>query len=170
MSERKKGSSLVATTQSTDLFGYSNVLLGIFAWPGYKATLSCCHISVFQLWQMGNEDWACWHGVANMSQSENVVDICTSLPLWIYSISLSTWTVLMKAMNQNHHHGDRARQSPINPLHCDNKLASFPTLEWPGNEANNNPPISKHVCQLLLKFLDDNLPATAWQFSHPAQD
>ena len=41
MSERKKGSSLVATTQSTDLFGYSNVLLGIFAWPGYEATFYC---------------------------------------------------------------------------------------------------------------------------------
>ena len=83
--------------------------------------------------------------------------------------SLPTWTAL-EVMNQNHHHGDRARQSSINPLHCDNKLASFPILEWPGNEANNNPPgltwiftISKHVCQLLPKviaFLHDNLPAT----------
>ena len=41
MSERKKGSSLVATTQSMDLFGYSNVLLGIFAWPGHEATFYC---------------------------------------------------------------------------------------------------------------------------------
>ena len=41
MSERKKGSGLVATTQSTDLFGYSSVLLGIFSWPGYEATFHC---------------------------------------------------------------------------------------------------------------------------------